>query len=102
MPDSGFKLPIKVEKEAGLLLAELRAAGWQVTASEYDHSAFGNWSVNLQRDGVVMRVLKDRSQYLVDGLPAEALKAAGLWRAFDSLDEFQIAVTQWANRSLNP
>jgi hypothetical protein len=101
MPESVFKLPVKVEKEAGLLLAELRAAGWQVSASEYDASAFGNWSINLQRDGVVMRVFKDRSQYMVDGLSAEALKAAGLWRAFDSLDELRITVTQWANRSLN-
>jgi hypothetical protein len=101
MPESGSKLPVKVEKEAGLLLAELRTAGWRVSASEYDASAFGNWSINLQRDGVMMRVLKDRSQYMVDGLPAEALKAAGLWRAFDSLDELRITVTQWANRSLD-
>ena len=49
----------------------------------------------------MMRVLKDRSQYMVDGLPEEALKTAGLWRAFDSLDELRITVTQWANRSLD-
>jgi hypothetical protein len=100
MSESAAKLPVEVEKEAGPLLAELRAGGWQVSASEYDASAFGNWSIKLQRDGVVMRLFKDRSQYMVDGLPAEALKPAGLWRAFDSLEELQLAVTRWANRSL--
>ena|SRR5277367_4431336 len=98
MPESDFKLPVEVEKEAGPLLAELRAGGWQVSASEYDASAFGNWLIDLQRDGVVMRLLKDRSQYMVDSLPTEVLKAAGLWRTFDSLNELQMAVTRWANR----
>ena len=59
------------------ILAELRAGGWQVSASEYDPSAFGNWFVDVQRDGVVMRMLKDRSQYLVTGLPKEVLKGSG-------------------------
>ena len=97
MPESGFKLPVEVEKEAGPLLAELRAGGWQVYASEYDDSAFGNWSVDLQRDGVVMRLVKDRSQYMVTGPPEEVLKAAGLWRAFHSLNELQTTVARWAN-----
>jgi len=101
MPESSFKLPVEVEKEAGPFLAELRAGSWQVSASEYDASAFGNWSIDLQRDGVVMRLLKDRSRYMDDGLPTEVLKAAGLWRAFDSLNELQMAVTRWANRSPN-
>ena len=94
-------MPVEVEKEAGPFLAELRAGSWQVSASEYDASAFGNWLVDLQRDGVVMRLLKDRSRYMDDGLPTEVLKAAGLWRAFDSLNELQMAVTRWANRSPN-
>jgi hypothetical protein len=102
MPESGFKLPVEVETEAGQFLAELRAGGWKVSASEYDPSVFGNWFVDLQRDGIVMRLLKDRSQYLVTGLPKEVLKAAGLWQAFDTLNELQVAVTRWANRSLNP
>jgi len=102
MPESAFRLPVEVEKEAASILAELRAGGWQVSASEYDPSAFGNWFVDLQRDGVVMRLLKDRSQYLVTGLPMEVLKAAGLWQAFDTLNELQTTLTRWVNRSLNP
>jgi hypothetical protein len=101
MPEGGFKLPVEVEEEAGPLLAELRAGGWQVSASEYNASAFGNWLVDLQRDGVVMRLLKDRSQYMVTGLPREVLKAAGLWRAFDSLNELQTTLARWANRFLD-
>src|ERR1700733_7260303 len=97
MPESGFKLPVEVEKEAGPLLAELRAGGWQVSASEYDASAFGNWLVDMQRDGVVMRLVKDRSQYLVPGARGEVVKAAGLGGAFDSLNELQTTVARWAN-----
>jgi hypothetical protein len=82
-------------------LTELRAGSWQVSASEYDPSVFGNWFVELQRDGIVMRLLRDRSQYLVTGLPKEVLKAAGLWQAFDTINELQVAVTRWANRSLD-
>jgi hypothetical protein len=48
-----------------------------------------------------MRLLRDRSQYLVTGLPKEVLKAAGLWQAFDTINELQVAVTRWANRSLD-
>jgi hypothetical protein len=77
MPESGFKLPVEVEKEAGPLLADLRAGGWQVSASEYDASAFGNWLVDLRRDEVVMRLLKDRSQYMVTGLPKGSIE--GSW-----------------------
>ena len=101
MPEGGFKVPVEVEKEAGPLLAELRAGGWQVSASEYDASAFGDWSVELRRDGVVMRLLKDRSQYMVTGLPNEVLKTAGLWQAFDSLNDLQTTVARWAIRSLD-
>ena len=43
-------------------MAELWAGGLQVSASENDASAFGNWLIDLHRDGVVMRLLKDRSQ----------------------------------------
>ena len=101
MPES-FKVPVEIERDAGTLLAELRAGGWHVSASEYDATAFGNWLVDLQRDGVAIRLLKDRSQYMVTGLSTEVLKAAGLWQAFDSLEELQMTLARWATRSLNP
>src|ERR1700728_689882 len=97
MPESGFKLPVEVEKEAGPLLAELRAGGWQVYASEYDDSAFGNWSVDLQRDGVVMRLVKDRSQYMVTGPPEEVLKEGGHWGQLASLTSCGTTGAEGAN-----
>jgi hypothetical protein len=48
-----------------------------------------------------MRLLKDRSQYMVTGLAKEVFKAAGLWWVFDSLNELQTTVARWANRSLD-
>jgi hypothetical protein len=102
MPESGFRLPVEIEKDAAPILAELRALGWQVSASEYDASVFGDWFIDLQRDGVGMRLLKDRSQYMVTGLPKEVLIAAELWQTFDTLNELQTTLIRWANGSLNP
>ena len=55
----------------------------------------GNWFVNLHRDGIIVRLVKDRSQYFVDRLPAENIKAAELMGAFNNLPEFQEAVVKW-------
>jgi len=96
MPDEGEKLPAEVEAEAGALFSELHAGGWKVCASGYDTRTFGNWYVDLRRADNAMRLVKDRSQYMIDGPPTEEIKAAGLWRAFESLDKFRQVVIKWA------
>jgi len=58
---------------------------------------FGNWQVKLHRAGNLLELVKDRSQYMVGGPPTEAIKAAGLWRAFDDLEEFRSALVKWAS-----
>ena len=96
MPDEDEKLPSEVEAEAGALLSELRADGWTVCASGYNAQEFGNWYVDLRRADNAIRLVKDRSQYMIDGPPTEAIKTAGLWRAFENLDEFRQLVIKWA------
>jgi hypothetical protein len=81
----------EVQGEPGPIVADLRTAGWTVTASRYDEQHFGNWYVDLMRDGQSFRLLKDRSQFIIDG-PFEELKAAGLFKAFDALGAFRQAV----------
>ena len=94
MPTEAF-VPPEVQSEAGALLADLRAAGWNAMASRFDEQIFGNWFVDLERDGRAIRLVKDRSQFMVDG-PIDELKAAGLFKAFDSLNSFREAVVAWA------
>lgn len=40
-------------------------------------------------------VVRDRSQYRLDGPDAELLKRVGLWRAFDQREEFEEALVNW-------
>lgn len=95
MPDSPKALPPEIEVEAGDLISQLSRAGWVITSSQYDPKAFGNWYVDLCSNGLAIRLTKDRSQYFVDRLPIEESKTAGLWKAFDSVDEFQNAIIKW-------
>jgi hypothetical protein len=73
------------------MMSDLRKTGWTVTASSYDAQCFGKWWVDLSRAGVPIRMVKDRSEYFVDG-PIEEIKTAGLLRAFTSFEEFRHAI----------
>ena len=95
MLSNGGDLPDKVEIEVGALILQLREAGWVVSTSRYDAKVFGNWYVELHRADRMIRLVKDRSQYLIDGSHMEEIKAAGLWRVFDDLEEFWRAVSKW-------
>jgi hypothetical protein len=91
-------LPNETDEEIGSLIQQFHAAGWSLAASSYEASSFGNWYVDLARDGVTIRLVKERSRYFVDDVPRDVLEPAGLWKAFDRLDEFTNAVTAWALR----
>jgi hypothetical protein len=96
MVSASGNIPVEVETEAGELIAELHSAGWTVSTSRYDGKSFGNWYVDLRRADLTLRLVKDRSQYMVDGPPTNEIKAAGLYRAFDDLEEFRHAIVKWA------
>jgi hypothetical protein len=95
MLSSGEDVPVEIESEIGALISQLRGAGWVVSASRYDAKSFGNWCVGLYRADRLIRLSKDRSQYLMDGSDIEEIKAAGLWKAFDDLEELLKAVSKW-------
>jgi hypothetical protein len=80
-------LTVEVETEVGALISQLHQTGWTVSASRYDAKAFGNWYVELRRTNRLIRLSKDRSQYQIDGSNIEEIKNAGLWRAFDDLED---------------
>lgn len=80
--------------EAGKAISCLVERGWQICGHRYDQQSFGNWYVDFCRQGRTIRLVKDRSQYVVAGT-ADELKAHGLWRAFNEVEEFQRAVIAW-------
>lgn len=79
--------PAPVQEDIGKLLASLEALGLRVTAAQYDARAFGNYYVDLEGTRGAFRVVRDRSQCMLDG-DIDALRSAGAWRAFDSREEF--------------
>ncbi len=95
MDDRDKPLPPEIEAEAGELISELGSAGWTVIASDFDKNFFGNWYVDWCRDDQTLRIVKDRSQYMIAGPPPQRVKDAGLWRAFDTFEEFHHVVKIW-------
>jgi hypothetical protein len=96
MHDVSQSVAPEIQADIGALISNLQALGWRATNSHYDAKVFGNWYVDLESSGSPIRLIKDRSQYMVDRVTVEVLKAAGLWKAFNDLEEFQAAVTRWA------
>jgi hypothetical protein len=102
MANASPNVPTGIQSEVGELLAEFQKAGWSITASLFDARFFGNWYVDLDRDGLRLSLVKDRSQYMITGRSTEdiqPIKDAGLWRAFDDCDEFCRRLTAWVTRS---
>ena len=97
MGDDGLLVADQIRREAGSLLDELKTFGWSVSASTYSHEVMGNWFVDISREEVKLRLVKDRGQYMLDG-PKQDLTAEDLWRAFDRFDEFSKAVIGFAIR----
>ena len=77
------------------LVSALLSRGWNVVSSSYDASCFGNWHIDMRNGGSTLRIVKDRSQYMIDGSELHELKAAGLFRAFGGLQEFRNAIMNW-------
>ena len=92
----GDDLPTKITDEIGELISKLCSAEWKLLNAFYDQKVFGNWYVDLHRADTTIRLVKDRSQYQMTGLPRKELETAGLYTVFDDLAEFCLTVTKWA------
>lgn len=77
----------RIREEIGEELRPLLKVGFVVISSMYSETAFGNFYVDLRRGANELRIVRDRSEYMVRGEEA-GLKRAGLGRAFDSKAEF--------------
>lgn len=86
----------KISEAIGPLLIKLQDVGVRFGGDSYSEEAFGNFHVDCIVRGKRFRLIRDRSQYLVDG-DIEQLKGLGLWRAYNSPSEYAAAVVVYAS-----
>jgi hypothetical protein len=92
-------LPVAIQSDIGKILSDLQALGMRITDSHFDAPNFGNYFVDLDGTAGRIRITRDRSQYILDGSD-ERIRALGLFRAFDSVDEFRMAVIAYVRESI--
>ena len=80
-----------IQKDIGHLLSELSELNIGVVESTFDATNFGNYIVALAGPNDSFAIVRDKGQYLIDG-DVNALKRMGLWRAYDSREDFRTAV----------
>lgn len=85
----------KISEAIGPLLTQLESLGARFTNDTYSRESFGNFYVDCTLRGKRFRLLRDRSQYMIEG-DLEELKRLGLWRAYDSVDDYSTAVVSYA------
>ena len=84
-----------IVEDIGPLLTELKRLGVVEIASSYYAEHFGDYYVDLRGPTGSFRITRDRSQYILFG-DDERLKSMGLFRAFDSRDQFHDAALRYA------
>lgn len=87
-------LPVEIVQDLHILLDPLRSLGFIPTDGQYDSDVFGNYYASFLGPKGRLRIIRDRSQYMVEGDPA-LLERAGLWRAFDDREEFAARLLFW-------
>lgn len=87
----------KIKREIDGPISDLLETGWTVHSSIYSAKFFGNWQVILRRGEDQVLLVKDRSQYAIDG--DEHLMTPDFRKSFESLPEFESAVWRLAHRT---
>ena len=85
----------EITQAIGPLLEQLGELGFRVTDSRYEPNSFGNFYVDCKGRKVAFRIVRDRSQYFLDG-NVEDNKKRGVFRAYNSVTEFSAATLQYA------
>jgi hypothetical protein len=85
----------EISADIGPLIEQLEGLGLRIEGWRYDAKTFGNFYVDFTGPNGSFRIIRDRSQYILDG-DISRLKELGLFRAFDSRDDFGVAVLSFA------
>jgi hypothetical protein len=94
MADQKNFLPAELETELSIGIPFLLERGWEIFEFRYEPQTFGNWYIDFFRSDLTIRLVKERSQYSVEGNAGE-LRSTGMWRVFMDATEFQQAIIDW-------
>jgi hypothetical protein len=94
-------LPPDIVRDIGDLICRLEALGFNPQASAYDPQVMGNWYADFSGSKRSVRIIKDRSQYFVEGDRKE-LEPFGLWRAFNDPRELEKKMISWLAEDTRP
>jgi hypothetical protein len=81
-------------REYGSLLRSLDALGFELDNYLQAPDAFGNFVADFSKGSVRFRIVRDRSQLMLEGSRSE-LEPLGLWRAFDEPTLFEEKLLLW-------
>jgi hypothetical protein len=87
-------LPAALEVEMSHCSSLSAQRGWEIFEFRYEPQVFGNWYIDLFHSDFTIRLVKDRSQYSVDG-DKGTLEPGDMRRTFTDSAEFQQAVIEW-------
>ena len=85
----------KISEAIGPLISKLQELGARFDSDTYSRESFGNFHVDCTLRGKRFRLFRDRSQYMIEG-DMDELKRLGLWRAYDSVEDYSAAVVNYA------
>ena len=81
-------------REYGSLLRSLDALGFELQDYSQTPEAFGNFVAGFSNGSICFRIVRDRSQLILEGSKSE-LEPLGLWRAFDESTAFEEKLLSW-------
>ena len=77
----------------------LSHAGFSLVRYSEEPRAFDNLYADFSNGQTTFRVVRDRSQWMVDG-EKQLLERYGLWKAFDDQQEFESALFRFAKEQV--
>jgi hypothetical protein len=95
MPTKDEAMDQRIADDLHALIGGLAALGFAPKRHEYSSEPFGNYFIDFESGAFKFRIVRDRSQYFVEGEKDE-LESVDLWRAFDDKTLFGRAVLEWA------
>src|SRR5262249_41944852 len=88
------EIPEPIVEALGPLMQRLAALGYQPTSGRFDPDLFGNFLVGFENGTQRFELVRDRSQFMVEGEPSE-LEPFGLFQAFNSVAELEAPLLTW-------
>jgi hypothetical protein len=86
--------PNRYFSEIEELVDALAGLGFPLVRYSEEPRAFNNFYADFSNGSVCFRVIRDRSQFMVDG-EKRTLELSGLWKAFDNQSTFEQALLKW-------